>query len=81
VDLSNIQPIHKRFDNEAEAEKYLSRLSLEGGKKVDIITIYPKGSYVYIWFYYDRLKIGYKTPEAQAAEAASKTIKKLTKKK
>lgn len=81
MDLSNIQPIHKRFDNEAEAEKYLSRLSLEGGKKVDIITIYPKGSYIYIWFYYDRLKIGYKTPEAQAIEAASKTIKKLTKKK
>lgn len=75
MDLSNIQPIFKRFDNEIEAEKYLAKLSVQGGKKVDVITIYPKGSYVYVWFYYDRTKLGYSKPETE------KPIKKVTKKK
>jgi hypothetical protein len=75
MDLSNIQPIHKRFDNELEAEKFLSQLSTFGGKKVEVITIYRGGSYVYVWFYYDRLKIGFKKPEEDGIEKADK-IKK-----
>ena len=89
MDLSNIQPIHKKFDNELEAEKFFSRLSNAGGKKVDIIAIYPKGSGIYFWFYYDRTKIGYVVPkedltrkvdEATKKKASKKTSKKVIKK-
>ena len=81
MDLSNVQPIFKRFENELLMESYFSKLSLSGGKKVDIITIYPKGSYVFAWFYYDRNKIGYKKPEIDGQEKSAKAIKKKTRKK
>ena len=81
MDLSNIQPILKKFDNEIQAEKYLAKLSIMGGKKVDVITIYPKGSSLYVWFYYDRTKINNERPVQAAEEQAKKVTKKVTKKK
>lgn len=82
MDLSNIQPIQKRFDNEAEAEKYLSKLSTYGQKKVDVISIYRGGSYVYAWFYYDRAMLNRLSGVKEAeAKPAKKATKKVTKKK
>ncbi len=78
MDLSNIQPIFRRYENELQAEKDLARLSLAGGKTINVITIYPKGSFIYVWFMYDRTKIGYKKPEQ---EVADKPVKKVNKKK
>lgn len=80
MDLSNIQPTFRKFNNEMEAEKFLAKLSFEGGKKVDVINIYAKGSSLYVWFYYDRAKLGFKTVKADGLEKAEKVAKKVTKK-
>lgn len=81
MDLSNIQPTFKKFDNEIEAEKFLSKLSMMGGKKIDVINIYAKGSSLYVWFYYDRKKLGYSKPVEEAEEKAAQAVKKKTTKK
>ena len=84
MDLSNIQPIFRKYENELQAEADLAKLSLAGGKKIDVISIYPKGSFIYVWFMYDRTKIGYKKPEQVGPTkkvTKKKTSKKVSKKK
>jgi len=80
MDLSNIQPIFKKFDNEILAEKYLALLSVTGGKKIDVISIYPKGNGIYVWFFYDRSKLGFTKPEVEGEIKASKEVNKKKKK-
>lgn len=79
MDLSGLIPVYKKFNNEIEGQAFFSKLSAVAGKKIDIISIYAKGSSVYYHFYFDRSKLA--LVNGDKLEASAEPVKKVTKKK
>lgn len=58
MDYTALTPVHLRADNEYELQKKIYELKSHTQKMPNIITIYPRGSYVYAWLFLDERQLG-----------------------
>jgi len=77
MDYTSLTPVHFRADNEIELQKKFLELKAVTDKMPNVITIYPRGSYVYAWVYLDERQFS----AAPKSEPSKKKTKKKTKKK
>jgi hypothetical protein len=64
-----------KADTELELQAKLLELSMATDAKLELITIYPRGSYVYAWYFRDIRKDGIPNMR-EMAEAATKGKKR-----
>ena len=72
-------PAVLKAENEFKLQKALLELGLATDSKLEIITIYPKGSFVYAWYFIDIKRHGIPNLKEMAQE--SKASEKKTKEK
>lgn len=70
-------PAVLKADNEIRLQKALLELGLATDSKLEIITIYPKGSYVYAWYFIDVKRHG--IPNLKEMVQESKAVEKSKK--
>lgn len=71
-------PAVLKADNEIKLQKALLELGLATDSKLEIITIYPKGSYVYAWYFIDAKRHGIPNLKEMAqADSNDKNKKKI----
>ena len=72
----NLVVVSIKAENENDLQAKLFDLSLETAKMPDIITIYPKGSYLYAWVRVERNLVELTSaPEKKLAKKAKAKIK------
>ena len=77
MDYTSLTPVPIRAENETKLQAKLVAIKQATNKMPHIISIYPRGSYVYAWVFIDEREIGaVPTPDIK-----KKTKKKVTKKK
>lgn len=72
-------PAYLRADNEPSLQKALLELGLATDSKLEIITIYPKGAYVYAWYFIDVKRHGIPNMKEIAKAGQSNKNKKKVK--
>lgn len=71
-------PAYLKAENEIKLQKALLELGIATDSKVEVITIYPKGSFVYAWYFIDIKRHGIPNlKEMGQAEANDKNKKKV----
>jgi hypothetical protein len=72
-------PAYIRAENEIGLQKALLELGIATDSKLEIITIYPKGSFVYVWYFIDIKRHG--IPNLKEMGQAAKDNQKMKKNK
>ena len=75
MDFTNLTPVSIKAENELELQKKFVALKEATEKMVNIITIYPRGSYVYAWVFLDERQIS-AAPISEPEKPKKKTKKK-----
>jgi hypothetical protein len=74
-------PAYLRADNEPALQKALLELGLATDSKLEIITIYAKGSFMYAWYFIDVKRHGIPNLKEMSQAAANDKNKKKVKEK
>lgn len=72
-------PTYVKGDNEGDLQKKLIEIGIATDSKLEIINIYPKGSFIYAWYFIDASRHG--IPNKEEMARATKANEKKTKEK
>lgn len=81
MDYTALTPVHLRAENENELQKKIYELKSVTNKMPNVITIYPRGSYIYAWLFLDERQLGLMPTSEKLAPTKEKIIIKKKQKK